>query len=241
MSRRGRKNGRRGGYTKNISNDHIPIKLGMWDFQQCDSKRCTGRKLSRLGYIKTLPLSSNFGGVVLSPIGTKSVSREDRSIIEEKGISVIDCSWARLDEIPFSKMRGEARLLPFLLAANPVNYGKPGKLSCAEAISATLFIVGLTDYALEILDKFKWGHTFYELNKELLDRYSECENSAQVVIIQNKYLDEIDQEIEEKKNRKDDILSGMSLLDDDELSENNQNDSEELKQINNEENNENNN
>ncbi|KAK7318561.1 hypothetical protein RJT34_03264 [Clitoria ternatea] len=165
------------------------IKLAMWDFGQCDAKRCTGRKLSRFGFLKELRVSNGFGGIVLSPVGNQCVSREDYSLIQMKGLAVVDCSWARLDDVPFVRLRCTApRLLPWLVAANPVNYGRPCQLSCVEALSAALIICGEEETANLLLGKFKWGHAFMSLNGELLKAYSRCQNSAEIISVQNDWL-----------------------------------------------------
>nr|AAN59771.1 Unknown protein [Oryza sativa Japonica Group] len=159
------------------------------DFGQCDVKRCTGRKLSRFGLLKELRVTNGFGGVVLSPVGTQCVSKEDRHIVQRKGLAVVDCSWARLSDVPFVKLRcGAPRLLPWLVAANPVNYGRPCELSCVEALSAALIICGEEETAHLLLGKFKWGHSFLSVNRELLKAYSQCENGTEIINVQNSWL-----------------------------------------------------
>ncbi|KAJ9177636.1 hypothetical protein P3X46_012836 [Hevea brasiliensis] len=136
-----------------------------------------------------LRVSSGFGGIVLSPVGSQCVSKEDYCLIERRGLAVVDCSWARLNDVPFVKLRCAApRLLPWLVAANPVNYGRPCELSCVEALSAALIICGEKETANLLLGKFKWGHAFLSLNRELLKAYSECENSAAIISVQNDWL-----------------------------------------------------
>lgn len=175
------------------ANDEEPtspnIQLAMWDFGQCDAKRCTGRKLARFGLLKDLRVNSGFGGIVLSPVGVNCVSKEDRSLLKQKGLAVVDCSWARLGDVPFVKLRCAApRLLPWLVAANPVNYGRPCELSCVEALAAALIICGEGETADLLLSKFKWGHAFLSVNRELLKQYSACENSADIISVQNAWL-----------------------------------------------------
>lgn len=43
--------------------------------------------------------------VLDSPVGQQCVSREDYSSIKRKGLAVVDCSWARLADVPFVKLR----------------------------------------------------------------------------------------------------------------------------------------
>ena len=153
----------------------VSVSLAMWDFGQCDGKRCTGRKLSRLGMIRTLALGAPWRGLVLSPEGRAVVSPADRALVSDRGggVSVIDCSWARVGEgLPFAKMKGAPRLLPYLVAANSVNYGKPYKLTCAEAAAAALHIVGLRLDAVRVMAQFSWGAEFLRVNAELLDAYA---------------------------------------------------------------------
>lgn len=71
-------------------------------------------------------------------------------------------------------------IVPFLIATNPINYGKPHTLSCVEAFASALYIVGLDSDAEYLLSKFGWGHSFYELNSELLNEYKQTKSSEEV-------------------------------------------------------------
>lgn len=165
------------------------IKIAMWDFNHCDPKKCSGRKLARHKHLRTLKPYTKFPGLILSPLAEKAVSPADLSIVLERGICVVDCSWARIDEINFNRLHnGKQRLLPYLLAANPVNYGRPLKLTCAEAIAGSLVICGLREQAEKILSIFKWGEAFLDLNADFFEAYSKCTNSAEIVAAQESFM-----------------------------------------------------
>ena len=172
------------------------LKLRMWDFAQCDVKRCTGARLVKRGIFSKMPLKQSFRGIVLSPEGKIAISPADRDIVATSGISLIDCSWARLKEIPFKQMSsGHHRLLPFMVATNTVNYGKPFKLSCAEACAATLYICGYQDAAKAVLAEFSWGDEFIKINQQVLDLYASCTDAQDVVTKQNEWLQEQQEDI----------------------------------------------
>lgn len=183
----------------------IPMPVAMWDFKHCNPSRCSGVKLARAQMLKTLKLNQRFRGIVASPVGEKAVSPADRRLVELYGAAVVDCSWARIDEVPFSKIRGPTdRLLPYLVATNPVNYGRPWKLNCAEALAAIFYITGFPEHAETLLSKFKWGHSFAKVNGPLLARYAACKDSAEVVQVQNEYLKQLEEEQRTREEEDDD-------------------------------------
>lgn len=53
-----------------------------------------------------------------------------------------------------------------------------------------IFVTGFQKEADLYLSKFKWGKSFLQLNQELLERYSKCKTSLEIVKIQNLYLQE---------------------------------------------------
>jgi pre-rRNA-processing protein TSR3 len=189
----------------------IGMDLAMWHFNQCDAKKCTGLKLARMGMLRTLPLSTRFGGVVMTPVGKKCVSMEDREVIRRKGLCVVDCSWNKLDEVPFSKLKSpHERLLPLCVAANPVNFGIPFKLSCAEAVAAALYICGFKPEGDAVMSKFKWGDHFYKMNKPYFDAYSSCATAAEVIQRQTEFLQLFDRERDERNDWKRKMEEGSS-------------------------------
>ena len=109
----------------------LSVHLAMWDLGQCDKKRCTGTRLARQGALDELRLNQvgalfflqsvsersrepinctfvdfvvqHFPGVILSPVGRNCVSRDDLDLIMSKGLAVVDCSWNKLDDVPFGR------------------------------------------------------------------------------------------------------------------------------------------
>ena len=140
-------------------------------FDQDDPKKCTAKRLERFNLsdnhstFKTLPPM----GLVLDPFSKKILSDADIPLAEAGGIVGVDCSWNRASET-FSRLRLmglEPRSLPLVTPANPVNSGKVGKLTTAEAIASALLICGQSEQAQKIMSVFKWGPAFLKLNSHL--------------------------------------------------------------------------
>lgn len=162
------------------------IPLYAYRDNTCDPRKCTVKKLERSGFLKIFKTISQIprNTLLLDPTAEQALSPADKNA---HSITVLDCSWAVLDTGRVSSWR-KRRALPFLVAANPVNFGKPCVLSSIEALAAALFILGEGEQALSVLSKVSWGIRFLEVNREPLDLYAKAKDSTEVIKIQDLFI-----------------------------------------------------
>ena len=167
------------------------IRLFVYHADEDDPKKCSAKKMHKFGFVK---LEKNIkkvprNTILLNPLAKKSISREDFRIAQKFGILAVDCSWKNAEKsFDYLDKKNYSRALPFLVAANPVNYGKPFKLSTLEAFAATLYILDEIDRAKDILSIYKWAPHFLELNKEPLEDYRTAKDSEEVIKRMNEYI-----------------------------------------------------
>ena len=166
------------------------MRLLIYNARECDPKRCTAMRLHRMGEIE---MTYDFrgipsGAILLDPFAEQALSKADTDLAKKRGLVALDCSWKQVEQIMRLRSRVIRRALPYLVAANPTHYGRPTKLSTAEALAAALYIMGERDRARGILNRFKWGKTFIELNLEPLEAYTRARDSTEVIAIQHRFI-----------------------------------------------------
>ena len=157
-----------------IAVDPFAPELMVYEFGQDDPKKCTSARLRKFRLVRSLPTLKRIpsSAIVLNPTSSRTLSNEDRELVQGGGLVALDCSWNLSEEVFGRNMPGINRRLPVLLAGNPTNYGIAGRLSTAEALAASLILTGFPQRAEVILSLFKWGGTFLSLNQDPLEKYS---------------------------------------------------------------------
>jgi len=153
-------------------------------FNQDDPKKCTAAKLVKFGMARPIKKTTQHT-LILDPFAKQTLFFSDKDLFDS--VTGIDCSWEKAEQAFTKSFVGLKRKLPPLLAGNPVNYSKLNKLTTVEAIAAALFILGYAELAHNLLDKFKWGHTFYDLNQNLLLDYSQAKSEDDIQSILQDY------------------------------------------------------
>ena len=162
------------------------IPLYAYRDNTCDPRKCTVKKLEKAGFLKIFTKISQIprNTLLLDPTAEQALSPADKKV---HSITVLDCSWVVLDTGRVKSWRIR-RALPFLVAANPVNFGKPCVLSSIEALAAALFIIGEREHASAVLSRVSWGIRFLEVNQEPLDLYANAKDSTEVIGIQELFI-----------------------------------------------------
>jgi len=167
----------------------IPVII--FDKDQCDPKKCTAKRMLKFNLAKEVKKLSAIpsSSIVLSPFSEQALSPADKHFAM-RGLVVMDLTWTNIVEFP-RLIRTKERALPYLLASNPINWGRPMELNSAEAVLASLYILGEKEQVQQFMGRFNWAPEFIRLNGELLEAYSRAKDSTEVVRIQNEYVDSI--------------------------------------------------
>ncbi len=174
------------------SRNNKMIRVSICNFHTCNPKICTAQKIIRSKKAFEIQIKQiQSQSIVLTPFSFTAISIEDRELALRNGLIGVDCSWNNIEGGEEALSRGTGRALPFLVAANPVNYGKPSKLSTLEAIAAALYILGDRTQSEEILSLVKWGGEFLKINKKYLELYANAKSSKEVVEAQTNIMDEL--------------------------------------------------
>lgn len=106
-----------------------PFKAACWDLGHCDPKRCSGKRLMQFGLMRELSIGQRFPGVIVSyvshfilflvacanycysPNAKKTISPADKELLEQHGAAVVECSWVRVQEVPWSRIGGKCERL----------------------------------------------------------------------------------------------------------------------------------
>ncbi len=160
------------------------MQINVLMFNQDDPKKCTAAKLVRFGLAKKITTLRS-KTALLHPFAADTLLNSEKRIFHS--ITAIDCSWNKAEKMFQKKYSGIPRKLPPLLAGNPVNYSKINKLTTVEALSAAAFILGNKELCSDLLAKFNWGHTFLELNENLLNDYQSAQSEDDVNSIITEY------------------------------------------------------
>ena len=170
------------------------VPLHVIHLNQDDPKKCTARKMDSLGLVKIHYSLDRVPrrGFLLDPSSNTILGGRDKEMIGLGcSLVVLDCSWKKIDW-SLGRLKGntklESRALPLLLAANPISWGKVGRLSSAEALAASLAILGRWDQAIKILQPFQFGEHFFSLNKEPLEEYEKAKSKDMIEKIQEEFF-----------------------------------------------------
>jgi len=60
---------------------------------------------------------------------------------------------------------------------------------------------GLKELGELLLKKFKWGKTFFSVNRDILDLYAACKTSTDVIAVQKQHLEELEKSHRASRDR----------------------------------------